>query len=91
MSFTLKQMREMNTKAGHHWFDKASMRLFGTKIEVMPDKKGLFITSEYKGAGVKERAYTIRHFDKHTGHVDTVNEFLQYKTLEEAKEARRFI
>lgn len=91
MSYTLKEMKEMNEKAGHQWFSKANMRLFGTKIEVPPNKKGLFITSEYVGAGLTDRAYTIRHFDKHTGHVDTVNEFQQYETLEDAKEAIKWI
>ena len=89
--FSISEMKEKNEAAGHHWFSKENMRLFGTKIEVPPNKKGLFITSEYKGAGIKERAYTIRYFDKHTGHVDTVNEFQQYETLDKAKEALKFI
>ena len=75
----------MNEEAGHNWFDEKNLRLFGTKIESPPNRKGLFITSEYFGAGIKKRRYTIRHFDKDTGHVNTVNEFLQYKTLKEAE------
>ena len=83
--WSLSEMKRMNEEAGHSWFSKENMRLFGTKIEVLPNRKGLFITSEYLDAGIQKRRYTIRHFDKETGHVNTVNEFNQYETLKEAK------
>ena len=88
---TIEEMKRKNEEAGHSWFSKENMRLFGTKIADPPNRKGLFITSEYIDAGVEKRGYTIRHFDEKTGHVNTVNEFNQYKSLEEAKRAVHFI
>ena len=84
-NITIEEMKRKNEEAGHSWFSKENMRLFGTKIADPPNRKGLFITSEYVDAGTEKRAYTIRHFDRVTGHVNTVNEFLQYKTLKEAR------
>ena len=83
-NITISEMRKRNEEAGHHWFSDGNMKLFGTKIESPPNRKGLFVTSEYIDAEIKKRAYTIRHFDEETGHINTVNEFLQYKTLKEA-------
>lgn len=82
---TIGEMKKMNEEAGHSWFSEGNLKMFGTKIVAPPNRKGLFITSEYVGPGEEERAYTIRHFDKETGHVNTVNEFLQYKSLKVAR------
>ena len=87
---TIEEMIFYHERAGGNWFSKENMDFFETKIETPPNRKGLFITSEKNAFGTK-RGYTIRLFDRGTYVIETVNEFLQYKTLEEAKEAMKQI
>jgi hypothetical protein len=88
-NLTLGAMKEMNEKAGQQWFSKSSMKFFGTIIEVKPNVKDIFITSEWKGFDTPERGYTLRRFDRETGKVETLGDLNQYSTLESAREARK--
>lgn len=86
MPKTIEEMIFYHERAGGNWFSKENLDFFETIIETPPNRKGLFITSETNILGTR-RGYTIRLFDCETYLIETVNEFLQYKTLEEAKEA----
>lgn len=84
---TISEMKRLNKLAGQHWFNKGAMEFFNTKIEAKPNKNNLFITSEHMGDNNKR--YTIRRFNANTYEVETVSEFREFKTLEEARTARK--
>ena len=87
--FTMGQMKKLNKEAGQHWFDKDTMEFFNTVIVTKPNVANMFITSEHNGNG--ERMYTWRVFDVRTHKVETLSDFMQYKTLEDAKKDAPFL
>jgi hypothetical protein len=87
-NLTLGEMKQLNENAGERWFKKEEMRFFGTILETKPNVKDLFITSEWIVPNRPERGYTLRWFERATGKVHTIGEMNEYKTLEEAKQAR---
>lgn len=87
MTITVSEMRARNKAAGFHWFDRGAMAFFRSHIETRPDRQGFFITSEEFPSG--QRLYSVRRFDCVTANVDTVGQFGQYQTREEALGALR--
>lgn len=81
----LYQFKELNKAKGFHWFDKDTMRFFGTRISNWDVITGYFITSEQPPHG--PRTYTLRKADFDTGNVSTIGEFGQYKTMAQARGA----
>lgn len=73
-----------NKSIGNHWFDRATMRFFKTRIESRLIAGHRFITSECGPDG--RRAYTVREACP-DGTIDTVGEFQGYGTLAQAKAA----
>ena len=73
---------------GNHWFDTDTMRFFGTRVHSQVYAGKYFVTSEYKGFGDYERAYTVREA-REDGSIDTVGDFLGYETRAEAHAAAR--
>ena len=70
---TISKIKAANKAAGHHFFDRATMRFFQSRIErgLYQGKGGVFfITSEQ----IHEdgRTYSVRQFDPATGHVTTL-------------------
>ena len=61
-------------RPGQHWFDRDTMRFFGTRIGrvVQVGQVWLFVTSEKPPHG--ERAYNLRRMSE-TGDITTVGEF----------------
>lgn len=88
MKLTITEMKKRNQEAGQYWFSKETMDFFGCVIEAGPNIKNIFITSEWNFDRT-ERYYTLRRFDTKTNTVETIGEFQQYKTLLEARAARR--
>lgn len=84
---TITEMKRLNKAAGQYWFSKGAMKFFNTKIEAKPDKNNFFITSDCPNDGIKR--YTIRRFNTETYEVETASEFWEFRTLEEAKAARK--
>jgi hypothetical protein len=80
-----------------HWFSKSNMRFFDTKIHnITLDGGKYFITSEeaelvqVSGGAIiapydGERRYTVRQVINHD--IETVGNFMEYATLEEARGA----
>lgn len=81
---SMSEVREANKAAGYHFFDKATIRFFKSRIEAGPFKANYFITSEQFEQ--EPRRYTIRQAFAN-GSVMTVGEFQEYETLKEAKAA----
>lgn len=92
MPRTIAELKALNAQNGGCWFDRGSMRFFGTKIESGIIQGRYFVTSEQDdgehAAWGGRRKFTVRSFDE-TGSVDTVGEFGGYSTRAEAVEAAR--
>ena len=83
---TISEVKSIIKSKGHHFFDKDTMKYWGTRIETSVFKNGCFVTSE-DNYNKTERLYTVRRFDGES--IDTIGEFQQYKTKESAREAAR--
>lgn len=85
----IEEVMAANSAAGFHFFDSGTMLFFASRIhgDLLPGKR--FITSEKRCWDDDTRRYTVRKFDVYTGHIETVGEFNQYETFEEALEAAK--
>ncbi len=75
-----------------NWFSKENKRFFGSRIQTIPPYRGrVFVSSEkmfsYRGKEYPRR-YSIRVI-RHDGSIDTIGEFQQYTTREEAHRAAK--
>lgn len=70
LNTNISTMKSLNSGAGQKFFNKETMKGWGTKIEVYP-KKNFFITSENNFSN--ERVFTIRFFNLKNYKVYTVN------------------
>ena len=87
---TLAEARDAHNTAGGHFFDRASMRFFDSRIESALYGGRYFITSEqfHDGSYHAVRGYTIREVKADTS-IDTVDRFQAYATLAEARSVAR--
>lgn len=84
---TEEEMKALNKSAGYHFFDEGTKEFFSS--EILTAAKApyyLFITKEQTGFDTNEKAYTVRQFNPKTYGVDEVSEFLQFNSLEEARQ-----
>ena len=61
----MAEVRRLHTAAGGHFFDRATMRFFNSRIESSLYQGGYFITSEQFVDSTGEahaREYRVRHF-----------------------------
>jgi hypothetical protein len=88
---TIEQAKRAVRSAGGHWFDAETLRFFGSRIGgtvySVPDGC-LFVSSEHTGFDRQGRAYSVRYVSD-AGEVDTVGDFLQYRTREAAHSAAK--
>jgi hypothetical protein len=77
-------MKELNP----NWFSEGAMNFFNTVIETQPNKVNIFITSDRMELDM-EKLYTLRWFNHETNQVDTLGNFQEFKTLEDAKRFRK--
>ena len=84
---TLTDIKNNNKKAGRHWFDKDTMRFFDSRIESKLYSDNTFITSEQQSYQYP-RKYTIRIALNNGIDIESVGEFQQFDTLEQAREYR---
>ena len=80
---TISEMKRLDSR----WFEKGTMKFFNTKIESQPNKDNIFITSERMELDQKKR-FTLRKFNTETNKVNTLGEFQEFGTIEEARKAR---
>ena len=88
MKLTMADIRRNNKEAGYHFFDKDSMRFFNSRIETGLYKDNTFITSERYDYNYP-REYTIRRAVDGGIKIETIGEFRQFETLEDAKIGRK--
>ena len=73
-----------NKKVGQHFFDKETMKYWGSRIETELFPNNTFVTSEdtYDRNG---RLYTVRMYDPNTGRIKTLNSFQEFDNLRDAE------
>lgn len=71
---TLAEAKAKYNENGGHFFDRDTMRFFGSRIESDLYKNRCFITSEKNFDGTK-RYYTVRQFNKDFTSIHTIGEF----------------
>ena len=81
---TLAEAIEKYNETGGHFFDKETMRFFGSRIESKLYKNRCFITSENNMDGT-ERFYNVRRFRDDYRSIETIGEFNTIKTKTEAQ------
>ena len=79
---TMAAVRAANKAAGHHFFDRDTLRFFGSKIECKLYAGRYFVTSEQPPHG--PRVWRVREAQP-DGTIDTVGE--QLATLADAQAA----
>lgn len=89
MAFSsMAEIRRHNRATGHYFFEEGTMRFFRSKIvSRQPIAGRFFITSEQFDADAP-RLYTVRRAND-DGSIDTIGEFQQYETYQEARAAAR--
>ncbi len=90
----MKEIKQRAINADSHFFDRAAMRFFDSKIErgVYQGIGGVFfITSEqfHGSSGSAPRKWSIRQFDPDTNDIDTYGEFNAIDSLPQAKRLAR--
>jgi hypothetical protein len=94
---TMAEIRQRNRAAGYHYFSKATMRFFASRIESRPyaGPGGVFfITSEQylnaaRPGAAGPRLYSVRRFDTNTGECFTEGQFHRIGQIEEARRLAR--
>jgi hypothetical protein len=84
-SWTINDIQAAMSASGSHWWDRSSMRFFGTRVcgAVFQGQGGIyFVTSEQPPHG--PRAYTIRRFTPESLDIRTEGELCGYKTRKTA-------
>ena len=81
----ITEVKKANKENGQHFFDRNTLAFFGSKV--YPDLytvagRQFFITSE-DNFNRTEKGYTIREAMP-DGDIETISEFLQYATKEQA-------
>lgn len=76
-------VRAANKAAGHHWFEPATLRFFGSRIGGTLYGCRYFVTSEFTGFERSARGYTIRQVNQ-DGTIDSVSELCEFATRSQA-------
>lgn len=79
----LREAVEIYKKNGGHFFDKDTMRFFGSKVESELFDNRCFITSE-DNFNETERFFTVRRFSENYTRTETMGEFNKIANYDEA-------
>lgn len=85
---TMADVRQANSDAGNHFFERSAMRFFASKIESTLYAGRWFITSEKKGFSSQDRGYTVREA-RLDADIRTVGSLNDYYSIEGARDAVR--
>lgn len=81
---TLAEAKKIYKTGKGHFFDKDTMKFWGSRIESELYPNRCFITSEDDFSG-EERLFTVRQFSEDYKRIDTVGEFQEYESLIDAE------
>ena len=83
---TISEVKATVIANGGHFFDRDTMKYWGTRIETGVFKNGCFVTSEDNYNKTK-RLYTVCRFNGKS--IGIIGDFQQYETKEAARKAAR--
>lgn len=91
---TMADVKRSNKEAGYHFFDRATMRFFDSRVEsgLYRGKGGVyFITSEQFHGSVctLPRKYTVRKFNTASADISTASEYNTLRCIEDARAVAR--
>lgn len=90
MSFkTISDVRRANKAAGHHFFDRDTMRFFSSRVVLSLYAGRFFVTAE-TGPGQAWPRFSVREACP-DGRVITRGEFQAYRTIEDARDFARML
>ncbi len=69
---TIADVKALNKRAGQHFFDRATMKFFNSRIESTLMKGNYFITSEQYP--FNPRRYKVRQYNPSNHHILTIGE-----------------
>lgn len=84
---TIADVRAANKASGHHWFDRSTMKIFGSRVESGLYGGKYFISSELDFHG-NDRRYTIR-IARANGEIADGSDFRQFAFIEDARDEAR--
>jgi hypothetical protein len=76
MKLTMSDVKIWNKRAGQHFFDRATMKFFESRIESTLMKGNYFITSEKPPHN--PRHYKVRQYNPNNHHIISISEELSY-------------
>ena len=79
----MADVKRINRDNGKYFFEKGALKFFNSRIGNTLYGNKYFVTSEQYNENFP-RLYTIRMFDVNTGSVDTVGEFQEFTTGQQA-------
>lgn len=86
--YTIEDIECANKNFGFHFFDKETLRFFGSRI-LYPTYNGpggvFFVTSEKRPYSDDPRRYTVRQFNPKTRGMETAGEFQGFANAKTAK------
>ncbi len=85
---SIADVRRANKAAGHHFFERDTMRFFASIVERGLYGGRFFVTSERGPVQGDVRRYTVREA-LDSGKIETRGAFHAYRTLEDARAAAR--
>lgn len=79
---TLSRIKEANKEKGYHWFSRATMRFFRSRVygETFDTPTGALFVSSEQYDDESPRLFTIRRFTVATGVIGMVGEFQEFDT-----------
>ncbi len=78
----ITEIKQANKNLGEHFFDRASMRFFNSRVESKVLRGRYFVTSEI--GPDEHKLYSVRMADE-SGSIETIGEFNVFETIREAK------
>jgi len=93
----MRDIRERHKDNGGHFFDRASMRFFDSRIERGGPYQGIggiyFVTSEqfHGSQGSEPRKYTVRQVTGEDYDITTAGKFNEIRTVQQARDKARLL
>lgn len=87
---SIEQIKQRNFDVGNHFFDPDTMRCFGTRLFDVIHLGHYFITADDQYDASLPKRFTIRNAQE-DGSIDTVGEFGEFETFDQALKAMRLI
>lgn len=85
---TLTEAKAIYRTGKGHFFDRETLKYWGTRIESGLYKNRCFVTSDLDFDGSR-RAFTVRRFSPDFLRIETVGEFQEYALRDTAREAAK--